>query len=248
MPDQGEMPERADCIGAGTYYQLQRPTTPESETQSTRNDTAPWPWVEPHVSEVRYHPDTGEPYILTAIVSDLYNRDWYVRVRAAWALGSTRDIEGLVPLIEALGDEHIQVRDRASDALNLMENIGGPLEELVLLCDTVDNATRTDMLMALIGYRLTRTLSFEQRSAKGYCESALKRSEIGVSEEEREVIAALKRASSAVLAELSKRSDSQMLLRAGDSNTAPHNNQLLRSSEAGLRPGEVDNLLRPSDK
>ena len=106
----------------------------------------------PH-TEIRIHPITGEPYRLAAIVTDLFDPDWYIRIRAAWALGRTRDIEAIVPLVEALNDENKVVRDLAQEALRAMETTSEPLAVRVLLCETVDDSTRTDMLLSLTGVR-----------------------------------------------------------------------------------------------
>jgi len=236
-----------DCIGAGSYYLLDQPT-PSSiiSPAALAATTAGQHLEEADLREIRIHPETGEPYCLNAMISDLHDPDWYIRIRAAWAIGSTGDIEGMVPLLEALNDGYKEVRDRAQDALHAMEAVREPLHVRVLLCETVDDAQRTDMLLALMGTHAARGLSFGYGSARAYCEHWLEETSAGMSEDEQSVLGAIKRAAEAVLTELSRRSESHVLLRPSDANNAAHQHQLLRSSEPGNRPGEVENLLLPS--
>ena len=65
-------------------------------------------------------------------------------------------------------------------------------------------------------------------------------------EEQVVLTSCLKRSAAAVLCELGRRSDANMLLRAGEPHSDIHHTQLLRGAEAGLRPGEVEHLLLPS--
>lgn len=241
--------DRLDCIGAGSYYTLEQEGSADAglspatgiSTPSDANLKSP-------NSEIRIDPTTGERYCLSAIVSDLRNPDWYVRIRAAWALRRTCDVEAVVPLVEALHDEQKAVRDWAQEALQTMETTGEPLPVRVLLCDTVDDAVRTDMLLALTDARSLRGLIYGYGSAKAYCQHLLDEETADMDEDEQAVLACLKRAAAAVLSELSNRSDANLLLRAGDANSGPHHEQLLRSCEPGLRPGEVENLLLPASE
>jgi HEAT repeat protein len=236
-----------NCIGAGTYYRLDHS---ESATGLSADASVASPSVEnDNISpgEIRFDPVSGEQYCLPAIVSDLSNPDWYIRIRAAWQLGRTGDIEAILPRVEALHDQHKVVRDLAQEALHAMdESMGEPLPVRVLLCETVNDRERTDILLALTSGRAMQWAVFGYGSIEMYCKHWLEEDTADLSDDEKMVLAMLKRAAAAVLSEISRRSDANILLRAGDANNAPHQQQLLRGSEP--RTGEVENLLLPASK
>jgi hypothetical protein len=236
--------DASDCLGQGTYYNL---GSDQPDANSDRvNNRAAASKQELIPSEVRIDPTTGEEYRLCAMVSDLAHPDWYIRIRAAWSLGRTGDIEALLPLVSALNDEHKQVRDRAQEALHALESGDEPLPVRVLLCETITDKTRTDMLLAVTGARSARSMFHGYGSVKAYCEHWLEENTAELTIEEQAVMAGLKQSAAAVLAELSNRSDAGVLLRAGNAYNGAQPNQLLRSSDPGNRPGEVEHLLLPS--
>lgn len=238
-----------DCMGGSNYYGLglqdkvdahpfhppeAAPASGDAEAGSRR--------------EVRIDPETGESYCLSAIISELHNPDWNIRVQAAWDLGSRGDVEAVLPLIEALKDEHKEVRNRAHEALLALEAFGEPLPVRVMMCSTVDDATRTDILLGLVGARTTRGSIFGFGSVKAYCQNWLEQDSTDMNAEEHAVLEGVKSAAAAVLHQLSWRSDSRVLLRSASSDGGEDRAHLLRGSEPGNRPGEVEHLLLPSDK
>ena len=58
----------------------------------------------------------GEPAVDSLILA-LKDRNWWVRVRAVWALGEIRDKRAVEPLIQSVNDQDWYVRWSAADAL-----------------------------------------------------------------------------------------------------------------------------------
>ncbi len=230
-----EQPE-PDCMGGSNFYGLK----PLSETFSIASEIS-----NHEENNRRFNAETGEAYCLKAIIAELRNKDYYIRMRAVRELGQTNDIEAVPALISALADSCREVRDNAYAALHGLDSHSQtlPLPCRVLMSETVNASQRAVIMLALGKARFNLTSVFGYPSIQNYCKEVLEQDDSHMKPDEKLVLQKLKSGASEVLRELENRNDSTVLLRAGESSE--HNQQLLRSSDGLHNDDDTKHLLQP---